>query len=69
MSLYPSYEAYNRAAVTERRLKQNRKIDAIVKASIVDVKCDCGSQSLKQKKRGSYIIKCEDCNEEYKLTD
>lgn len=68
MAQYSSEIEYNRAAETERRIAHNRKIDAIVKKSLEAINCECGS-SLKQKKRGSYIVICIDCKEEFKLID
>ncbi len=60
---------YNREAETLRRKKHNRKIDAIVEKSIIGVLCDCGSDDIKQKRRGAYIILCNSCKKEYKLID
>lgn len=69
MTQFQSFEEYNRAAETERRKKHNRKIDSIVEKSLKGMLCECGSSELKQKKRGTYIVKCPSCNEEYKLID
>jgi ribosomal protein L13 len=69
MTQFSSVEEYNRDAETQKRLKQNRKIDAIVEKSLKGMLCDCGSGDVKQKKRGTYIVVCKSCTEEYKLID
>lgn len=69
MTQFSSVQEYNRAAETERRIKHNRKIDSIVEKSLIGMICDCGSKDIKQKKRGTYIVKCNSCKEEYKLID
>lgn len=69
MTQFSSVEEYNRTAETQRRISHNRKIDAIVEKSLKDMLCDCGSGDMKQKKRGTYIVICNSCNEEYKLID
>ncbi|WP_064967830.1 hypothetical protein [Tenacibaculum ovolyticum] len=69
MTQFSSVEEYNRAAETQRRKTHNRKIDAIVEKSLKGMLCDCGSGDLKQKRRGVYIVKCNSCQEEYKLID
>ena len=69
MTQFSSVEEYNRAAETERRKRHNRKIDAIVENSLIGMLCDCGSGDIKQKRRGTYIVVCNSCNEEYKLID
>lgn len=69
MAQFSSVEKYNRAAETQRRINHNRKIDAIVKKSLKGMLCDCGSGDMKQKKRGTYIVVCNSCTEEYKLID
>lgn len=67
MSQFSGVEEYNREAETQRRIKHNRKIDAIVKISLENTSCNCGSNDMKQIRRGSYIVKCNSCNEQYKL--
>jgi hypothetical protein len=67
MTQFSSVEEYNRSALTERRLKQNRKIDAIVENSLKGTLCDCGSENINQKKRGTYIVLCNSCKTEYKI--
>ena len=69
MPQFPNYGKYNREAETQRRINHNRKIDAIVEKSLKVMICDCGSRDLKQKRRGTYIVVCNSCNEEYKLVD
>lgn len=69
MAQFSSVEEYNRAAETQRRINHNRKIDAIVEKSLKGMLCDCGSREMKQLRRGSYIVKCNSCNEQYKLID
>lgn len=69
MDQFSSVEEYDREAETQRRIKHNRKIDAIVKLSLEHTSCNCGSNDMKQIRRGSYIVKCNSCNEEYKLND
>ncbi len=67
MSQSSSVEVYNREAETKRRVKHNRKIDAIVKLSLVTKSCNCGSNNLKQIRKGSYIVKCIICNAKHRL--
>lgn len=69
MTQFSSAEAYNREAETQRRVQHNRKIDAIVENSLKGMLCDCGSKDINQKRRGTYIVKCNSCSEEYKLID
>ncbi|KKN78929.1 hypothetical protein LCGC14_0345500 [marine sediment metagenome] len=68
MTQFSSGEEYNREAETLRRVKHNRKIDAIVKLSLENIFCNCGSNSMIQFRRGSYIVKCNACNEKYRLS-
>lgn len=69
MTQFSNVEEYNREAETQRRINHNRKIDAIVENSLKGMLCDCGSGDMKQKRRGTYIVVCNSCTEEYKLTD
>ena len=67
MSQTSNVEVCNREAETKRRVEHNRKIDAIVKLSLVGKSCKCGSNNLKQNRKGSYIVRCINCNSKHRL--
>lgn len=67
MAQFSSVEEYNREAETQRRVKHNRKIDAIVRLTLENMSCNCSSNDMNQIRRGSYIVKCNACNEKYRL--
>lgn len=70
MALYKSEIDYHKSIRKAARLKNNDRIDNIVKNSISDIECDCGMiNSMRQVKRGSYIIECTSCGDKYRLEE